>query len=103
MLCRGGSASRPYHTVSTNHASVVTVSNIPASELAEHVTRVIEASDVNSTPSVVETVDGAIVNKTSRPSTESLLCAGAQGRLDLQGDQTYSRRTIAKTLGRGYA
>ena len=33
-------------------------SNIPISELTEHVARAIEASDVNSTPLVVETTDG---------------------------------------------
>ena len=31
---------------------------IPVSELTEHVTRSIEASDVSSTPSVVETMEG---------------------------------------------
>ena len=38
-------------------------SNIPVSELINHVTQAIEASDVASTPLVVETVDGAIVTK----------------------------------------
>ena len=33
-------------------------SNMPVSELTEHVTRAIEASDVSSTPPVVETTDG---------------------------------------------
>jgi len=61
-------------------------SNMPVSELTEHVTRAIEASDVNSTPPVVETIDGATIIKTSRPSTELQLCAGAQGKLDSQGD-----------------
>ena len=61
-------------------------SNMPISELTECVTRAIEASDVNSTPPVAETVDGVIVTKMSRPSTESPLCVGAQGRLDSRGD-----------------
>ena len=38
-------------------------SNMPISELTECVTRAIEASDVNSTPPVMETADGAIVTK----------------------------------------
>ena len=38
-------------------------SNMPDSELTEHVTRAIEASDINSTPPVAETADGAIVTK----------------------------------------
>ena len=58
-------------------------SNMPASELAEHVTRAIEAGGVNSTPPVAETVDGATVTEASRPSTETPLRAGARGRLDL--------------------
>ena len=77
-------------------------SNMPISELTERVTRAIEASDVNSTPLVVETTNGATITKMSRPSTESLLRAGARGRSDLQGDRTHGRRTIAKILGRGY-
>ena len=42
---------------------------MPVSELTERVTRAIEASDVSSTPSVAETVDGVTITKTSRPST----------------------------------
>ena len=76
-------------------------SNMPVSELTERVTRAIKASDINSTPLVVETMDGAIVTKMSRPSTKSPLRAGAQGRLDLQGDLTHGHRMIPKTLGRG--
>ena len=38
-------------------------SNMPVSELTERVTRAIEASDVNSAPPVVETMDGATVTK----------------------------------------
>ena len=38
-------------------------SNTPVSELTERVTRAIEASDVNSTPPVAKTMDGAIVKK----------------------------------------
>ena len=77
-------------------------SNIPASELVEHVTRAIEANDVNSTPPVAETMDGATVTKMSRPLTESPPRAGAQGRLDLQGDLIHGHRVIAKILLRGY-
>ena len=39
--------------------------NIPISELTEHVTRATEASNINSTPLVAETVDGVTVTKTS--------------------------------------
>ena len=35
-------------------------SDIPVSELAKHDTRAIEASDVRSTPPVVETTDGVM-------------------------------------------
>ena len=55
-------------------------SDMPVSELTERVTRAIEASDVSSTPMVVETVDGATIAKMSRPSTEPLLRAGARGK-----------------------
>ena len=40
-------------------------SNMPTSELTEHVTQSIEAGGVNSTPPVMKTVDGAIVTKMS--------------------------------------
>ena len=60
-------------------------SNMPISELAERVTRAIEASDVSSTPLVVETTDGATITKMSQPSTRPLLRAGARGKLDSQG------------------
>ena len=40
-------------------------SNMPVSRLTEHVTRAIEASNVNSTPPVAETMDGATVTKMS--------------------------------------
>ena len=76
--------------------------NILVSELIKHVTRAIEASDVASTPPIAKTTDGATVTKTSRPLTESPPHAGARGRLDLQGDQTHGRRTIAKILRKGY-
>ena len=39
-------------------------SNMPDSELTEHVTRAIEASDVSTTPLVAETMDGAMITKT---------------------------------------
>ena len=61
-------------------------SNMLASELAKHVTRAIEASDVNSTPPVAETTNGVTITKTSRPMTEPLLRALAQGKLDSQRD-----------------
>ena len=53
-------------------------SNMPVSELTERVTRAIEASDVNSTPPVAETTDGAIVIEMSRPSTKSPLHMGVR-------------------------
>ena len=59
---------------------------IPISELTERVTRAIEASDVSSTPPVVETADGLTIIKMSRPSTGPPLCVGARGKLDSQGD-----------------
>ena len=52
-------------------------SNMPVSRLTKCVTRAIEASDVNSTPLVVETMDGATITKMSRPSTKALLRVGA--------------------------
>ena len=61
-------------------------SNMPISELAECVTQAIEASDVNSTPLVVETSDGATVTKMSRPLAESPLRVGVRGKLNLRGD-----------------
>ena len=77
-------------------------SDMPVNKPTERVTRAIEASDVSSTPSVVETMDGVTITKTSRPSTGPPLCAGAQEKLDSQGDQMRGRRTIARILGRGY-
>ena len=53
-------------------------SNMLDSELTEHVTRAIEASDVSSTPSVAETVDGVMITKMSRPSTGPPLRAGLE-------------------------
>ena len=38
-------------------------SNMPVSELTECISRAIEASDVSSTPPVVETADGAMITK----------------------------------------
>ena len=61
-------------------------SNMPVSELTERITRAIGASDVSSTPSVAETIDGAIITKTSQPSIEPLLRAGAREKLDSQRD-----------------
>ena len=40
-------------------------SNMPDSELTEHVTRAIEASDISSTPPIAETMDGMMIIKTS--------------------------------------
>ena len=77
-------------------------SNMPVSELTEHVTRAIEASDVSSTSPVVETMDGVMIAKTNRPSTGPPLCVGARGKLDSQGDRMRGRRTMAQNLGRGY-
>ena len=68
-------------------------SNIPINELTERVTRAIEASDVSSTPLVVETMDGAMITKMSRPSAGPLLHVGARGKLDSQGDRTRGRST----------
>ena len=77
-------------------------SNMPISELTERVTRAIEASDVSSTPSVAETADGATITKMRRPLTGPLLCVGARGKLDSQGDRTRGHRTMVQNLGRGY-
>ena len=52
------------------------------SDLTECVTRAIEASDVSSTPLVVETKDGVMTTKMSQPSTEPLLRMEARGKLD---------------------
>ena len=68
--------------------------NMPVSELTKHVTRATEASNINSTPLVAETMDGAIVTKTSRPLIKSPPRAGARGRLDLQGDLTESSSLV---------
>ena len=57
-------------------------SNVPVSELTERVTRAIEASDVSSAPSVVETTDGVTITKARRPSTRPLLRMGAREKLD---------------------
>ena len=57
-------------------------SNMLISELTEHVTRAIEASDVSSTPLVEETMNGAIIIKTRQPSTRPLLRVRARGKLD---------------------
>jgi len=77
-------------------------SNIPVSELTQRVTRAIEESNVSSTPPVAEIMDRVTITKTSQPSTGPLLHAGAQGKLDPQGDRTHGHRTIAQILGRGY-
>ena len=76
--------------------------DMPVSELTEHVTRAIEASDVSSTPPIAEIVDEVTITKTSRPST-SPRYAGARGKLDSQGDRMRGRRMMAQILGRGYA
>ena len=59
-------------------------SNVPASELTEHVTRAIKSGGVNSTPPIAKTMDGATVTKMSQPLTESPPRVGARGRSDLQ-------------------
>ena len=75
---------------------------IPISELTEHVTRAIEASDISSTPPIAQTIVGVMITKMSRPSIGPLLCAGARGKLDSRGDRTRGRRTMAQILGRRY-
>ena len=75
---------------------------MPVNKLTEHVTRAAETSNVNSTPPVTKTIDGATVTKMSQPLTESPPRAGARGRLDLQRDLMHGRRMIAKNLGGGY-
>ena len=40
-------------------------SDMPISELTEHITRAIEVSDVSSTPPVIETMDGVTITKMS--------------------------------------
>ena len=52
-------------------------SDMPVSELTEHVTRAIEASDISSTPPVVKTVDEVMITKMSQPSTRPPLRMGA--------------------------
>ena len=74
-------------------------SDMPVSELTEHVTQATKASNGNSTPPVVEIMDGVTVTKMCRPLTESLPHVGARGRLDLQGDLTHGYIMIAKILG----
>ena len=76
--------------------------DIPVSELIERDTRAIEASDISSTPPVVETMDEVTITKMSRPSTRPTLCVGARRKLDSQGDRMCSHRTMAQILGRGY-
>ena len=70
-------------------------SDMPISKLTEHVTRVIEASDVSSTPLVAETTDGVTIIKMSQPSIGPPLCVGARGKLDSQGDRMCGHRTMA--------
>ena len=43
-------------------------SNVPVSELIEHVTRAIEASDVSSAPLVTKTMDGVTHNTQPTPT-----------------------------------
>ena len=40
-------------------------SNMPVSKLTERITRAIEESNVSSTPTVAETMDGATITKSS--------------------------------------
>ena len=76
-------------------------SNILVSELTERDTRAIKASDISSTPLVVKTADGVMITKTSRSSTKPPLHAGAQEKLDSQGDRMRGYRMMARILGRG--
>ena len=78
------------------------LSNVPVSELTEHVTRAIKASNVSSTPPVAETADGVTITKTSRPSTGPPLRSGTRENLDSQGDRMRCCRTMGQILGRGY-
>ena len=57
-------------------------SDMPVSELTEHDTRAIEASDVSSTPPVMKTADRVMITKMSQPSTGPPLHMGARGELD---------------------
>ena len=77
-------------------------SNMPVSEVAERITRAIEASDVHSTLLVAKTMDEAMITKMSLPSIGPPLRAGARGKLDSQEDRMCGRRTMARILGRGY-
>ena len=77
-------------------------SDIPVSELTERDTRAFEASDISSTPLVVETTDEVTITKMSRPSTGPPLRAGARGKLDSQGDRMHGCRMMAQILRRGY-
>ena len=61
-------------------------SNMPVSELTEHVTQANGTNDISATPSVAETSDGAAITKMNQPLIKPLLCTGAQGKLDSQGD-----------------
>ena len=72
------------------------------SELTEHDTRAIEASDVSSTPPVAKTADRVTIIKMSQPSIGPPLRMGAQEKLDSQGDRMRGHRTMAQILGRGY-
>ena len=53
-------------------------SNIAISELTEHVTRAIEASDVSSTPLVIGTVDGAMITRQDNPRLEPCYAWGLE-------------------------
>ena len=70
-------------------------SMIPVSELIECVTRAqaIEAIDISSTLLAMETTGGATIIKMSRPSIGPLLCMGAQGKMDSQGDRMRGHST----------
>ena len=56
-------------------------SNMPVSEFIEHVTRAIEASDVSSTPLVVETIDRVMIKKTVTDQGSKASPRRAQGQL----------------------
>ena len=54
-------------------------SNTPVSELIERVTRAVKANDVNSTPPVVETTNGATVMKNEMTLDQiPAMCGGSR-------------------------
>ena len=52
--------------------------NMPISELTEHVTRAIEASDISSTPLVAETTDRATIKDELTLDWTTAMCGGSR-------------------------